>query len=249
MSSPFTLSYGAQGLREVVFAPLTGEDERADPGADALLVRLARPVPGCVYGDALVELSTGDRDRALAGLYDALYGSAIAADATCCDCRARFEMHFDLGELAERRRPELPCQGDPPVVALGDSLLRLPRRIDLAGSPEALLAQLTISGPVPQPEVAAQALEAADPGLDLDLSTTCPECGKEQLVPFSIAAFLEATLTRDRAFLVREVHLIALSYHWRLEEILSLSREERHAFVRLLIAEREAASMSLRRVS
>lgn len=252
MSPSVELVYGVAGARRVIFAPLTGADERATPDADTLLGRLAiagKVAGETVHGSALAELTAGDRDRSVAALYLALYGSEVQADTTCRGCAARYEMRFDLVTLVNSRRPAKPTQGDPPTIMIEKSRLRLPRRCDLAGDPQSLVAALTLSGPPPDTEQAAAALEAADPGLDVDLSGTCPECGTDQAVPFSIAAFLEAALTRDRGFLAREIHLIASTYHWALGDILSLTRSERHAFARLLIAEREAASLLMRRVS
>jgi hypothetical protein len=249
MAPEVDLVYGVGGSRRIAFAPLTGWDERAAAGADELLARLAREGPGLVHGAALAELTIGDRDRALAGLYDTLYGSEIVADAVCKACSARYEMRFDLGALVASRRPERPAEGEPPAIAVDGSLVRLPRRSDISGSPENFLARLTRSGPVPQVETVAPMLEAADPALELDLAGTCPECEVRQTVPFAIAAFLEGALRRDLAFLAREIHLIASAYQWSLDEILSLTRAERHAFARLLIAEREAASLPKRRAS
>lgn len=254
MSSHVELVYGVTRARRIALAPLTGADERAATDADALLTRLALAEGDgqqgeTVHGAALRDLTVGDRDRALAGLYMDLYGSDIRADATCPGCGARYEMRFDLAALSASRQPASPVRGNPPAITLGQSRLRLPRRSDLTGNARNVVAALTLDGPVPGTEAAAAALEAADPALDVDLSGNCPECGSEQAVPFSIAPFLEAALSRDRAFLLREIHLIASAYHWSPGDILSLTRAERHGFARLLIAEREAVSLQMRRAS
>lgn len=246
MVAEVELFYGTAGARRIALAPLTGAAERGSAGPDELLACLARPGSDCVHGEALHELTAGDRDRALAGLYDAMYGSAIVADAACQACNARYEMRFNLRSLRDSRRPEAAALGDPPAVRVGDSLLRLPRQVDLAGTPADLLARLTLAGPVPDVETAARALEAADPALELDLAGQCPACGTRQTVPFSMCGFLGTALRRDRTFLAREVHLIASRYHWGLGDILALTRDERHELVRLLIAEREAASQPMR---
>jgi hypothetical protein len=249
MLATVQLVFGSKGARAMAFAPLTGSDERAAPGAVELLRRLALAQPGLVHGEAIEALTIGDRDRALAALYARLYGDAVLADARCSQCRADYEIRFNLSDLAQNRRPDGSAKGDPPAVRVGDSSLRLPRLEDLRVGPQRFLAQLTLEGPVPDSVSAAAALEAADPALELDLTGTCPECAASQATPFSIARFLEAALQRDRAFLTREVHLIATSYHWSLEEILRLSRSERQAYAQLLIAERELTPTALRRVS
>ena len=248
MTGPVPLSFGAGGARAIRLAPLTGCDERDAPGAEALLERLAVEGPGLVHGRLVRELTLGDRDRALAALYAGLYGAQVRADAVCGGCGSRYELRFALTELMESRRPDGSAAGEPPVVTLGQTRLRLPRIVDLGGEGD-VLARLTESGPVPEETRAGVAIEAADPALELDLAGHCPDCGEKQAVPFSMRHFLEAALRRDRAFLMREVHLIASAYHWGLGEILGLSRVDRQGFARLLIGEREAAVASLRRVS
>jgi hypothetical protein len=243
------LAFGSGGARAMAFAPLTGADERAAPGAVGLLRRLAMPCEGLVHGAAIDGLTVGDRDRALAALCAQLYGDGVLADAICTGCGATYEIRFNLSDLSQNRRPDQSAAGDPPTVSVGDSRLRLPVLADLTGAPEGFLERLTLEGPVPDAETAAPVLEAADPALELDLTGTCPECQATQATPFSISRFLEAALRRDLGFLAREVHLIASAYHWSLDGILGLSRAERQTYARLLIAEREAASSLMRRVS
>ena len=246
MVATVQLVFGCAGARTMALAPLSGADERAAPGAVGLLRRLALPGEGWVHGAAIDRLTVGDRDRALATLYGQLYGDGVLADAVCSDCRANYEIRFSLLELARSRQPDGSAQGDPPAVRIGDSHVRLPVLSDLCSSLERVLAQLTLEGPVPDADTAAAALESADPALELDLTGTCPECDATQATPFSIARFLEASLQRDRTFLAREVHLLAASYHWSLDAILGLSRNERQAYAQLLIAERGAGLSAAR---
>ena len=243
------LCFGVGPARRLALAPLTGADEVAAAGPDDLLHRLARPGGGLIHGDMLLRMSVGDRDRALAALYRDLYGDRIQADAKCVGCGATYEIRFTLSALVAGRQPDGSAAGDPPVLTVGDSQLRLPQMRDLAEGPEGFLDRLLVVGPVPDAEAAETAIEAADPALELDLAGTCPECGSPQATPFSMAGFLTASLARDRAFLNREVHLIASTYHWSLTEIHSLSRADRQGFARLLIAEREAGAAQMRRVS
>jgi hypothetical protein len=249
MAGSVQLVFGAHGARALAFAPLTGADEQAAPDAASLLRRLALPGAGLVSGSAVEALTLGDRDRALAALYRELYGDAVLADAVCTACSATYEIRFNLAELAESRRCDGSASGDPPAITLLGSRLRLPVISDLAGTPDTFLERLTLEGPIVDADAASAALEAADPALELDLTGTCPECHATQATPFSISRFLEAALRRDWGFLLREVHLIASTYHWSLDEILGLSRRDRQGFARLLIGEREAASSLMRRVA
>jgi hypothetical protein len=249
MAGMVQLAFDSSGAHAMAFAPLTGADERAAPGAVGLLRRLALPGEGLVHGAAIDRLTVGDRDRALAALYAQLYGDAVQADSVCTGCAATYEIRFSISELVSSHCPDGSASGDPPAISVGDSRLRLPVVADLNGTPKSLLERLTLEGPVPDAESAAPALESADPALELDLIGICPECEATQGTPFSISRFLEAALRRDLGCLAREVHLIASAYHWSLDKILDLTRTERQTYARLLIAEREAASSLMQRVS
>lgn len=244
------LTFGVGDARRLRLAPLTGADERAAAGdAHRLLERLADGGDGWIRPAEVGNLPLGDRDRALAALYAHLYGEQVVADARCPGCDRRFELRFSLTALAASRVPDGSAAGDPPQVKVEGATLRLACARDLDGSPDALIARLLLDGAPPPLEVAEAALEAADPALEIDLAGTCPECGADQKVPFSMRRFFSAALKRDEAFLLREVHLIARAYGWAFDAILGLTREERHAFVRLLLAEREAEGTAWRLVS
>lgn len=236
------------GARSARFGPLTGAAERVAGGnAHRLLGLLARPGEGLVSGAAFDTMPLGDRDRALAALYGALYGADVVADARCTDCAARFELRFDLAALAASRVPDGSASGDPAAVSVNGARLRLPAAADLSGAPGDLVARLLMEGDPPPIEIAEAAIEAADPALELDLSGTCPECGTAQKTPFSMVGFLSAALARDLQFLLREVHLVARAYHWSLESILGLARAERQEFARLVLVdqgERPAARVA-----
>jgi hypothetical protein len=83
-------------------------------------------------------------------------------------------------------------------------------------------------------------MDVVGPVLDLDLDATCPKCGACESVRFDMQAYLLRMLAYEKRFLVREIHLIAAAYGWGYGEILSLTREDRRAFVSLIQAEREA---------
>lgn len=78
--------------------------------------------------------------------------------------------------------------------------------------------------------------------LDLDLEARCPHCEASQAVSFDIQAFLVRAFASERPLLQHEVHCIASAYHWSHHEILSLEREDRRAFVRLIQAQRSTAA-------
>lgn len=80
----------------------------------------------------------------------------------------------------------------------------------------------------------AEAIEEAAPRIDLEVELVCPECGAPFDVAFDAAALLLDDLGASRAALERELHLLALHYHWSLGELLGLTRPRRQRFLRLL---------------
>lgn len=240
------LCFGIDGQNSITLLPLTGAAERVAGGdAQALL----RTLLGASSGDETQadRLTVGDRDRLLAEIYGDLYGWDVLADARCASCQARFELRFSLAAMLQARQPDGSAADG--TVKVGEARLRLPRVADHADNPYAFLRLLNISGDPPPLAEAEAALEAADPALELDLKGTCPECASEQTLPFSMCRFLGSALARDHRFLLREAHLIARSYGWSLDSILSLTRQERQEFVRLILAEQGATQPRAWRVT
>jgi Mor family transcriptional regulator len=78
------------------------------------------------------------------------------------------------------------------------------------------------------------AMERLAPQVDLELELTCPECGHQFVLPFDLAAFFLDETRAGAGALLREVHHMALHYHWSEAEILALTRERRRAYLALL---------------
>jgi hypothetical protein len=77
-------------------------------------------------------------------------------------------------------------------------------------------------------------MEACAPRIDLELDLTCPECEHAFLLPFDTTAFFLDELRTTGTQLLREVHSLALYYHWSEEAILGLNRNRRRAYLTLL---------------
>lgn len=84
------------------------------------------------------------------------------------------------------------------------------------------------------------AMAKVGPTLDLNIPVTCHECGFVLDMRFDIQHFLLAAFTHEARFLVREIHYLASTYGWSLREILDLTRDDRRAFVGLVVSERAA---------
>lgn len=221
--------------------PLTGADERAVSGhgagaALALLERLA-------VGLDVTRISVSQSDRALAALYQMLYGPHAECRVGCGACAATYEFTLDLPQIIARQDADRPGppDADGAWTLPGGARVRAPTQADLTVDPVSLAARLTLGGTVAAAEVETF-LETAAPVLALDLAANCPECGTATTVRFDLAVYLARRLVSERPFLLRETHLIAARYGWSLAEIMDLSREDRRAFAGLIEAERARLS-------
>jgi hypothetical protein len=167
----------------------------------------------------------------------------------CPDCGARFDVGFRLSGL-----PITPAGPGYPLTELnaaGRRLgLRVPNGADeerIAGlAPGAALRTLalgcvvSIDGAPPSAQALAAlgdaevdaidaALEALAPQLATTLSTACTECGASSTL--ELDAYGIALPRPDELY--REVHALALRYHWSEGEILALPRSRRRLYLEL----------------
>jgi hypothetical protein len=199
------------------------------------------------------DLTVCDCDRLFAAIYLKYYGEQVEGTVTCRDCREPFEVNFSLRDLlvnlgggggrnaagpdedgiytlSDGRRFRLPTVSDQQSV--------LGLQTDAAVG--ALFERCMVAGdPMDNPQLLQKAMDEVGPVLDLDLDAACPKCGASESVRFDIQTYLLRMLAYEKRFLVREIHLIAVAYGWGYGEILSLTREDRRAFVGLIQAERE----------
>jgi hypothetical protein len=104
---------------------------------------------------------------------------------------------------------------------------------------EALLARCLIDdGGTPlsnEERVAVIAeMDARAPQIDLELELNCPECGHSFTTPFDCTSFFFSEIRAQSRHLIREVHYLALHYHWSEAEILNLQRDRRRRYLALL---------------
>ncbi len=90
-------------------------------------------------------------------------------------------------------------------------------------------------------EIAA-AMAELDPQAVIEFTLTCPGCGITNQVLFDATNFLLRKLDQrvDRA--IREVHTLALWYHWSEEAILNMPADRRQKYLDLIAAGGEFAS-------
>jgi hypothetical protein len=207
--------------------------------------------PGASWRAA--HLTAADRDRLLAAIYRTTYGDRIASTPPCRNCGSLFDLTFALDDLlaAVDRVPAGVADALPDGTfrAPGGAHFRLPTGEDELsvaglqpeGAEQALLERCLLDAPAGDARAAVEdALEAIAPVLDLDIGTTCPECGAQQAVHFDIQFYLLRAIAQERPLIAREIHRIAAAYGWSLQEILGLRRSERRQFVELIESEQLA---------
>jgi len=229
----------------------TGLDEQGVGGrttqdAVRLLDRLLVDDPAAAVrpGEAST-LTLPDRDLLLAAAWRMGWGATIAGTITCAGCGALFDFDFDIEALAEEvrsGREESPTGNGVFELATGVRF-RLPSAQDeiaviglpLEEAARELLARCIVSGDatVDGPFV-EEAMEQVGSGIDMNCDARCPECGCLAAVRFQVQDYLLAAISADWPGLVEDIHRMARAYHWSLQEILSLPRTRRRAFLALL---------------
>jgi hypothetical protein len=240
---PLRLTPGAGG---VYLRSLCGADEIALENTDTknliqLLESLMQAEPnGNKVGAA--QIVTADRDRLLALLYISMYGTKIESTVSCRACGQKFDLDFSLDELLRHYQPALITNNG--LYQLDHSIsFRLPNgedelSINDLNGPEAerkLLERCLIEGNADTDgkKIQSKMAELA-PVLSMDMKAVCPECENEQQVQFDMQSFFLTKLIQEKSGLIREVHNIALHYHWSQQEILSLPRNLRKQYAALI---------------
>jgi hypothetical protein len=195
--------------------------------------------------DGLARLAIGRRDALLLRLRQRLFGDAMQAVVACPACAARVELSLSCdGLLAlDSSHGEGPFAID---IPLGGKVVtvQLPATADLLAieaceTPMAardLLLQRctgTLAWTADELTRLEAGLASADPLADVELACQCPECARCWTPGFDIARYLWSEVHAWALRFLREVDLIARTYHWHEKDILALSPMRRQAYLEL----------------
>lgn len=215
------------------------------PNCSPLVVRLEE-VP--VNSDIIDKLLVGDRDYLILQLRRLMLGDRFAAVFSCTECKRAMDVEFLAQDIAIEPRPQnvaiyawqandaqrvvryrLPNGADQEAVA------------DLSAieAVETLLARCVIDDggtplSVKERTAVIAEMDAHAPQIDLELELNCPECGHSFTTPFDCTSFFFSEIRAQSRHLIREVHYLALHYHWSEAEILNLQRDRRRRYLALL---------------
>ncbi|HEV2415929.1 MAG TPA: hypothetical protein VGX27_14085 [Candidatus Dormibacteraeota bacterium] len=225
-----------------------------------LLARcLSRPSDHAVELDAVRRLTVGRREGLLLALRGLTLGDRISCILVCPECDR--PMDADLSVSALHREAGAEEQVYEVAIEQGGESWRARFRLPIGADQEAVAdlartdaeaAGLTIlqrclievvhdgantgkSEASPELlEAVELAMEAADPQAETRLRSDCPECGAQFVSVFDAADYFIKEVAASNRDLYRDVHALALSYHWSEEAILTLSHGRRQMYLKLL---------------
>jgi hypothetical protein len=195
-------------------------------------------------------LPIGETHARLLDLRRSLFGSAIAAIATCPSCGSKLDVAMRVEDFLAARLDQEHTHTARSMEIDGRVLhFRLPTLEDLEAvdqnlSPADAQTQL-LRACVPDIDVIQVTrltepllteMARMDPLAEPRLALTCEACGDPFTLAFDIAAFLWREIEGWIARLLGDVHTIASAYGWSEQEILSLSSTRRQVYLDLICA-------------
>jgi hypothetical protein len=212
---------------------------------DRSLLALATALPETSYG-SLADWPLGRRNRALAELRCACFGSSLQGWTACTQCGEKLEFEMDARVLAREEVNE-PGRREP-IVVKGRSF-RLPTSRDLArvaGETDSRRAAIRLmegcqleggesaAWREEDVEEVGEEMALADPMAETRLALHCGTCGNEWDEALNIAAFLWAEIEARAKRLLFETHILASAYGWTEKEILSMSEPRRALYMEMV---------------
>lgn len=209
------------------------------------------------------DLSVGDRQALLLALRQATFGPRVAAVVVCPwrDCGRRMDIDFAIPDIPVTQAADLLPEYQVTLSSGGDDAAERAERVVRfrlpTGADQAAIGELALSSPLaaldtllercvaggktglsPRDKAEIeQAMRAEAYGPQLTFDATCPECRRTFTLPFDIQDFFFGEVTGSLELLLRDVHHLALHYHWTEGEVLGLPRERRQRYLQILADE------------
>jgi hypothetical protein len=237
---------------------LTGRDEDGIARDDTTAAALATTalIGSCVEVDGAAPsaerartLLVGDREFLMLQLRRETLGERIFAVVGCSACGADVDVAFDAADVPVESPAVVETRGE--IRYRGRAIaFRLPTGEDQEAvlglrleEAESQLLDRCVDGGASglsrgARDAVVAAMERRAPRIDLELDVVCPECGAAHAVPFDVTAFFLGELGVRGDRLLREIHALALAYHWTEDAILALPRKRRRAYLALVGAGR-----------
>jgi hypothetical protein len=226
------------------------------------LTRLG-PLPEPVTSEAVRSLRVGDREALLLHLRRLTLGNRMQCILSCADpaCGEKMDLDLNVSDLLVPAYPQVQERYETLVKDNGIAYrvcFRLPTGADqeevasLACTDPQVAAELLLRRCVEQvtteggdvvssedwlPAVVQQlpaVMAELDPQAEVLLHLTCPLCGHVFSALFDAGAYFFQELAGRARLLYREVHLLALHYHWSEAEIMGMTASKRRLYLDLL---------------
>ena len=213
--------------------------------------------------DDVRSLTAGDRDALLLHLRRLTYGNEIQSILTCPQsvCGEKMDLGLSISDVLVAPDKNAKATHETAINMNGstyDVKFRLPTGADQEAvaklahrdphtASELLLQQcideIRKNGtkiefennlPVALVESLSKRMAELDPQAEILLDVTCPSCKQNFLANFDIGDYFFRELITHSQQLYREVHILALHYHWSENDILKMSYLKRQVYLKLL---------------
>jgi hypothetical protein len=243
---PNGLCTGEVWQRSATVRALTGEDEALLLEAGGAMLPAERNtfiISRCVDGLDARQLTVGDREAVLLWIRHLTFGPAIDAVLECSrpECGEKMDLRLVTSDLLVEPGDDRPEWEESEVDGVRVRFRRVTGADQEAGAREPadgvnIILRRCVAGELPQhvrrwmPSI----LAAADPQAEINLSVTCPACGRAVSLLLDAGTFLAREVAARSKALFRQVHLLAFHYHWAERDILALTPTRRHCYLDLL---------------
>ena len=204
----------------------------------------------------LEALSVGQRDACLLSLRKRSYGSQFAGFGSCPQCQAHLEFSFDAAAVEIGYAP-FEEVGQVHSLQVDDYVvqIRLPSSADqlamvrcgtVAEARKLLLSRSIVRVERDGEEIALNALPETiiegsgeyilqrDPQSEVNIDLTCPACEQRWMAALEVGVFLWQEIQAHAKRVMREVHMLAMTYGWRETDILAMSAARRQYYLEMV---------------
>ncbi|MFQ5603177.1 MAG: phage baseplate protein [bacterium] len=206
---------------------------------------------------ALAKWSKGQRDARLLQIRQQIFGSLIHGWITCESCQEKMEVTLQTDHLTLSAPEEEDVEEHSFNQDGYETVFRLPNSFDLAEvaqcenqkSAEKLLQNLCIlwvkrdGKPVQKSRIPKKLLSAIskkmvelDPLAEIRLMSECKTCGELCQMDLDVISYVWAEIAALAKRILHEVHILARSYAWSEQDILSLPARRRQSYLALVTA-------------
>lgn len=205
--------------------------------------------------DGWARAPIGERDRALLGLHERLFGSDLHTTASCPRCGERLESDFTVAQIRTGASPgasdlelhaggfaiecRLPTSEDllyiaaertnAPADAERDVALLLGRCVSSAHRDDRSIDPSSL--PADVVDAIANAMATHDPDADVRIALECPTCSNAWELHFDIVSYFWSELDDWAQRTLADVHALAMAYGWTEHAVLGLSAMRRRIYL------------------